>query len=66
MRQRRFEVFNRSGLTDTTGRVLRLMPHPERHVRPTRHPHWSRLKNKQDGDEMTIFNTTVKYIQENF
>ncbi len=31
-----------AGLTDTTGRVLGLMPHPERHVRLTQHPHWSR------------------------
>lgn len=55
-----------AGLTDATGRVLGLMPHPERHVRPTQHPHWSRLKNKQDGDGMTIFNNAVKYIQEDF
>ncbi len=55
-----------AGLADTTGRVLGLMPHPERHVRPTQHPHWSRLKNKQDGDGMTIFNNAVKYIQANF
>jgi phosphoribosylformylglycinamidine synthase len=33
-----------AGLTDTTGRILGLMPHPERFVRPTHHPHWSRLK----------------------
>jgi len=32
-----------AGLTDTTGRILGLMPHPERFVRPTQHPHWSRL-----------------------
>ena len=55
-----------AGLTDTTGRVLGLMPHPERHVRPTQHPRWSRMKNKQDADGMTIFNNAVKYIQENF
>jgi len=54
-----------AGLTDTTGRVLGLMPHPERHVRPTQHPHWSRLKNKQDGDGMTMFDNAVKYIQAN-
>jgi phosphoribosylformylglycinamidine synthase subunit PurQ / glutaminase len=54
-----------AGLTDTTGRVLGLMPHPERFVRPTQHPHWSRLKNKRDGDGMTIFNNAVKFIQEN-
>ena len=55
-----------AGLTDGTGRVLGLMPHPERHVRPTQHPHWSRLKDKTDPDGMTIFNNAVKYVQENF
>ncbi len=55
-----------AGLTDGTGRVLGLMPHPERHVRATQHPHWSRLKNKTDADGMTIFNNAVKYVQENF
>ena len=55
-----------AGLTDTTGRILGLMPHPERHIRVTQHPHWSRLKGKQDGDGMTIFANAIKYIQENF
>jgi len=54
-----------AGLTDTTGRVLGLMPHPERHVRPTQHPHWTRLKGRTDGDGMTIFNNAVKYVKEN-
>ena len=54
-----------AGLTDTTGRVLGLMPHPERFVRPTQHPHWTRLKDKRDGDGMTIFNNAVRYIQQN-
>jgi phosphoribosylformylglycinamidine synthase I len=53
-----------AGLTDTTGRVLGLMPHPERFVRQTQHPRWSRLKNV-DGDGMTIFNNAVKYIKNN-
>ncbi len=55
-----------AGLTDTTGRVLGLMPHPERFVRPTQHPRWSRLKNRQDGDGMTIFSNAVRFIKENF
>jgi len=55
-----------AGLTDTTGRVLGLMPHPERFVRPTQHPRWTRLKDKVDADGMTIFNNAVKYIKENF
>jgi len=55
-----------AGLTDATGRVLGLMPHPERFVRPTQHPRWSRQKNTTDADGMTIFINAVKYIRENF
>ncbi len=54
-----------AGLTDKTGRVLGLMPHPERFVRPTQHPRWSRPKTKPDADGMTIFNNAVKYCTEN-
>ena len=53
-----------AGLTDTTGRVLGLMPHPERFVRPTQHPRWSRSENV-DSDGMTIFNNAIKYVREN-
>jgi len=55
-----------AGLTDTTGRVMGLMPHPERYVRPTHHPHWTRVKGKEDSDGMTIFNNAVTYVRENF
>ncbi len=54
-----------AGLTDTTGRVLGLMPHPERFVRRTQHPRWTRLGDL-DSDGMTIFNNAVKHIGENF
>jgi phosphoribosylformylglycinamidine synthase len=53
-----------AGLTDTTGRVLGLMPHPERFVRPTQHPRWTRSENS-DNDGMTIFSNAVNYVQEN-
>jgi phosphoribosylformylglycinamidine synthase len=55
-----------AGLTDTTGRLLGLMPHPERFIRPTQHPQWTRLKDKVDADGMTIFNNAVKYLREHF
>ncbi len=55
-----------AGLTDGTGRVLGLMPHPERFVRFTQHPHWSRLKEEEDVDGMTIFSNAVKYVEQNF
>lgn len=31
-----------AGLTDPSGRILGLMPHPERFVDPTQHPWWTR------------------------
>ena len=31
-----------AGLCDASGRVLGLMPHPERHIDPTQHPRWTR------------------------
>ncbi len=58
-------VESAAGLTDATGRVLGLMPHPERFVRRTQHPRWTRSDNV-DSDGMTIFTNAVKYIGENF
>jgi phosphoribosylformylglycinamidine synthase len=61
-----------AGLTDSTGRVLGLMPHPERFVRRTQHPRWTRHERRGTSDEtrtsdgITIFNNAVKYIRENF
>ena len=54
-----------AGLTDRTGRVLGLMPHPERFVRRTQHPHWSRLGEDLDPDGIKLFRNAVKYVQEN-
>ncbi|MBW8002136.1 MAG: phosphoribosylformylglycinamidine synthase I [Planctomycetes bacterium] len=52
-----------AALTDKTGRVLGLMPHPERFVRKVQHPRWTR--GETDANGMTIFNNAVKYVQEN-
>jgi phosphoribosylformylglycinamidine synthase I len=55
-----------AALTDSTGRVMGMMPHPERFVRWTQHPRWTRLKQK-DGtpDGMMIFNNAVNYVRTN-
>ena len=55
-----------AGLIDATGRVMGLMPHPERFVRATQHPHWTRLENRSEGDGMSIFRNAVNYIRGNF
>ncbi|MDP6686031.1 MAG: phosphoribosylformylglycinamidine synthase subunit PurQ, partial [Candidatus Omnitrophota bacterium] len=31
-----------AGISDATGRVLGMMPHPERHILGTQHPRWTR------------------------
>ncbi|MBN2211138.1 MAG: phosphoribosylformylglycinamidine synthase I [Sedimentisphaerales bacterium] len=52
-----------AGLCDTTGRVLGLMPHPERHIHRTHHPHWTRLgPDKPAGDGLSLFVNAVKYF----
>ena len=33
-----------AGICDASGRVLGLMPHPERHIDPTHHPQWTRQR----------------------
>ena len=54
-----------AGLCDLTGKVLGLMPHPERFVRFTQHPHWTRLKDKTRADGRTIFDNAVRYVKQN-
>src|SRR5262249_15627633 len=44
-----------AGLCDASGRVLGLMPHPERHILPTQHPRWTRLGPAPEGDGLRLF-----------
>jgi phosphoribosylformylglycinamidine synthase len=56
-----------AALTDSTGRAMGMMPHPERCVRWTQHPHWTRLKDREGfADGMTIFTNAVNYVKDNF
>jgi phosphoribosylformylglycinamidine synthase len=48
-----------AGICDLTGRVLGLMPHPERHVLPTQHPRWTREGLKTEGDGLRLFKNAV-------
>jgi phosphoribosylformylglycinamidine synthase len=50
-----------AGITDETGRVLGLMPHPERHVMPWQHPRWTREGLKKEADGMFLFRNAVKF-----
>lgn len=48
-----------AGLCDPTGRVLGLMPHPERFVSWTQHPRWTSLEPRPSGDGLAIFERAV-------
>jgi phosphoribosylformylglycinamidine synthase len=50
-----------AGLTDATGRVFGLMPHPERHVRRTQQPGWTRQDHEPDG--LRIFRNAVARLR---
>jgi phosphoribosylformylglycinamidine synthase len=54
-----------AGITDRTGRVLGLMPHPERHFLFVQHPFWTRLAAKEKfGQGAKIFQNGVNYARE--
>jgi phosphoribosylformylglycinamidine synthase subunit PurQ / glutaminase len=52
-----------AGISDDTGRILGLMPHPERHIRGTQHPQWTRNGAKNRGDGFQIFLNAVKWAK---
>jgi phosphoribosylformylglycinamidine synthase subunit PurQ / glutaminase len=51
-----------AGVCDATGRVLGLMPHPERHIDPTQHPRWTRGEAGPVGDGLQVFVNAVGYF----
>jgi phosphoribosylformylglycinamidine synthase len=51
-----------AGICDATGRVLGLMPHPERFVDPTQHPRWTREPRRNAGDGLRVFQNAVRYF----
>jgi phosphoribosylformylglycinamidine synthase len=52
-----------AGICDPSGRVLGLMPHPERHILPTQHPQWTRLGLAPEGDGLRLFRNAVEFFQ---
>ena len=53
---------NVAGVCDETGRVLGLMPHPERYIDATQHPRWTRGHAHQPGDGLRLFRNAVEYF----
>jgi len=53
-----------AGICDDSGRIFALMPHPERHIRFTQHPQWTRLsKPPQHGDGFKVFTNAVEWVK---
>ncbi len=51
-----------AGITDKTGRILGLMPHPEAFIHPENHPLWTR-KNIDRGFGLDIIKNGVDYFR---
>ncbi|MCF8009997.1 MAG: phosphoribosylformylglycinamidine synthase I [Clostridiales bacterium] len=49
-----------AGISDKSGKVMGLMPHPERFVEYYHHPNWRRKKDKPHG--LIIFENAINYI----
>lgn len=54
---------NVAGICDNSGRVFGLMPHPERHIRGTQHPQWTRIGAREYGDGLQIFRNAVDWAR---
>ena len=54
-----------AGICDQTGRVLGLMPHPERHIDIRQHPRWEKTVGASLGHGFLIIKNGVEYAKNN-
>ncbi len=52
-----------AGITDATGRVFGLMPHPEDHINRQQHPRWTRVARNGAGNGLKIFQNAVAWVK---
>ncbi len=52
-----------AGISDETGRVFGMMPHPERHIRQNQHPRWTRGEASHPGDGFKVFTNAVEWVK---
>jgi phosphoribosylformylglycinamidine synthase I len=52
-----------AGICDDSGRVFALMPHPERFIRGTQHPRWTRETRRETGDGLQVFVNAVNWAR---
>lgn len=51
-----------AGITDTSGQILGMMPHPEAFLIPENHPQWQR-NNYPDSLGLAVFKNGIKYTE---
>jgi phosphoribosylformylglycinamidine synthase len=51
-----------AGICDATGRILGLMPHPERHIEGVQHPRWMREGLRPEGAGLRVFRSAVRAL----
>jgi phosphoribosylformylglycinamidine synthase subunit PurQ / glutaminase len=57
-------INNIAGITDGTGRIFGLMPHPEAFLIPQNHPRWTRdRETRRTG--LVFFKNAVEYVRKN-
>ena len=54
---------NIAAICDASGRIFSLMPHPERFIRWTQHPRWTREAPRQHGDGLAVFLNAVDWVK---
>ena len=54
---------NIAAICDASGRIFSLMPHPERFIRWSQHPRWTRQKPRQHGDGLAVFRNAVDWVK---
>jgi len=52
-----------AGISDASGRIFALMPHPERFIQSSQHPRWQSEGTKEWGDGFKIFTNAVKWAK---
>ena len=55
-------VYDIAGVEDASGRVLGMMPHPERCVLAVQHPRWRRLGLSGDGPGLRVFRNAANAV----
>ena len=56
-------VDNIAGICDDSGRIFALMPHPERHIRASQHPRWTKQEAEEPGGGLRIFANAVEWVK---